>query len=371
MTIEITDPDNEQVINEQTHDVELKSNEMTFTFNFKCNVSLLRVKATYTFVEPISGKKVVYAQTLPILLGKQENSESGEYYDYTKTYAPERLYMHNYGKTLTIKMFLAHPDRKGGSKVLINCEQALQNIQEVDAITRGIPKIVYLVGWQYNGHDDKYPAWDEVNAALRRPEDATALDSFLWLKREARKYNTTISVHINMTDSYTNSPLWETYTNNNLIARNADGSFLQIGRYNGISSYEVCYTREWDSGFAQKRIDDIVNMLQLRSAGPVHIDAFFPRASEYFGITREMETRAMRKIYRYWRDEGIDVTSEEQARMRPDPFIGLQPMAWWFDLSRKQQTTIHQNLACGGMPYQPNDSTNGFLFGQSMHGEDL
>ena len=55
----------------------------------------------------------------------------------------------------------------------------------MDKRTVGIPKIVYLVGWQYNGHDSKYPAWFEVNERLKRPEDKTALESLKWLMKEA------------------------------------------------------------------------------------------------------------------------------------------------------------------------------------------
>lgn len=299
---------------------------------------------------------------------------SGEYYDYTKTYTPERPYMLEYHKTLTMKMYMASQDGDR-SYVLINFEQALEKIKQVDNITRGIPKIVYLVGWQYNGHDAKYPAWHEVNVDLKRPQDATALDSYFWLRDEAIKYNTIISVHINMTDAYTDSPLWETYTKNGLIAMEKDGSYLQIGGFekNEKPMYQICYTREWESGYAIRRIDYIIDMLQLQKAGTVHLDAFFSRTSEYHGITQDMEMQAMRKLYRYWRDKGIDVTSEQHARLRSDPFIGLQSMSWWFDLSREQQTVIHQDLACGGMQWPETEYNNetGFLFGQCMQGEDI
>ena len=73
----------------------------------------------------------------------------------------------------------------------------------------GMPKIVYLVGWQYLGHDSKYPAWDSVNESLKRECDKTAKDSLLWLMEEGFKYNTTVSLHINIQDAYRDSPLWD------------------------------------------------------------------------------------------------------------------------------------------------------------------
>ncbi len=299
---------------------------------------------------------------------------SGDYYDYEKSYKPERPYLHEYHKTLTMKMYMASQWNEK-SYVLLTFEQALEKIKQVDHMTRGIPKIVYLVGWQYNGHDAKYPAWHEMNEALKRPEDETALDSYFWLRDEARKYHTTISVHINMTDAYKDSPLWDIYVENGLIARNRDGSFLQIGGFSEHEKnmYQICYTKEWESGYAMRRIDYIIEMLKLKQAKTVHLDAFFPRANDYCGITMEQEMQAMRKIFRYWRDCGVDVTSEQQARLRQDAFIGLQPMSWWFDLDREAQTKIHQNLACGGMQWpqtEYNDET-GFLFGQCVQGEDI
>ena len=42
-------------------------------------------------------------------------------------------------------------------------------------------KIIYLVGWQYNGHNDKYPAFFEVNRALKWLQDKDAMESLLWL----------------------------------------------------------------------------------------------------------------------------------------------------------------------------------------------
>ena len=104
-------------------------------------------------------------------LPDREDNISGEVYDYTVTMKPERPYMHDYDRTLMMKLFLARPDGQGGSKVGLTFADALDVIQGLDAITRGLPKIVYLVGWQYEGHDWKYPAFHEFNEALKRPED--------------------------------------------------------------------------------------------------------------------------------------------------------------------------------------------------------
>ena len=103
---------------------------------------------------------------------------SGEYYDWTKTMQPETPWRHDYNKTLVIKIFLCSRDGQGNvDKVYLGFGEALEVIRKLDRITLGLPKIAYLVGWQYNGHDSKYPSWEEVNKHLMRKEDNTALES--------------------------------------------------------------------------------------------------------------------------------------------------------------------------------------------------
>lgn len=59
---------------------------------------------------------------------------------------------------MMMKMPMAYPNREGNGSVVINTfADALEIIRQVDAMTLGIQKIIYLVGWQYHGHDDKYP----------------------------------------------------------------------------------------------------------------------------------------------------------------------------------------------------------------------
>jgi hypothetical protein len=253
---------------------------------------------------------------------------------------------------------------------LLDFEQALEVIRKVDHLTSGIPKIIYLVGWQYNGHDSKYPAWDEVNPRLKRPQDGTALESMKWLMEEAFRYNTTVSVHINMFDAYEDSPLWDIYIENDIIARNVDGS-LRAGEW----GWPLSYTQEWKTGYAQKRIDRICEMLPLKKAGTVHIDAFHTwppfgekgPVSPYLGYGVEEETETQKKIFRYWSVKGVDVTSEGTRFLRTTAFEGLQPAAWWFSPSIEEYMSWPASYYCGGTT---TDSL-GLLFGKSMHGEDI
>ncbi len=76
--------------------------------------------------------------------------------------------MHPYHQMQVMKIMLSYPDEKGDPVLCYTFEQVLSLVKQMDAVTRGLPKTLYLVGWQYNGHDDKYPAWFEVNNHLKR-----------------------------------------------------------------------------------------------------------------------------------------------------------------------------------------------------------
>lgn len=105
---------------------------------------------------------------------------------------------YDYSKTMMMKLDIGIPDNKDGCKLNNTFEQALEKIKTVDALTLGAPKIIYLVGWQYQGHDDKYPAFFEVNEAAKRPQDKTALESLLWLVDEAKN----ITLQFRITSTY-------------------------------------------------------------------------------------------------------------------------------------------------------------------------
>jgi len=272
-------------------------------------------------------------------------------YDWRKTGQPERPWMKSYDQSITMKIFLAEKAAGGkDSKTVLTFAQALEVIKRLDTLTCGAPKIVYLVGWQYEGHDSKYPAWGEVNERLKRPEDKTTLDSLRWLLREGRKHHTTVSLHINMFDAYEDSPLWAEYLAKDIIAKGKDGLPLKGEVFGGQQSYQLSYAKEWETGCAQRRIDALLKMLpEIKEAGTLHIDAFhnyppiphaypagqypdrdlsFKGISPFLGYGADKECAAMRRSFRYFRDHGVDITAEGSTFLRADAHVGLQPMAW-------------------------------------------
>lgn len=302
-----------------------------------------------------------------------DDQVNGDVYDYSVTMEPERPYMHDYSQSMMMKLFMARPKSDDTPNVNLTMEDALEIIKRIDNLTRGVHKIVYLVGWQYAGHDWKYPAFHDFNEALKRPEDATAKDSFYWLQDEAEKYNTTVSVHINVHDAEQNSPLWHTYVKNDFLCKTASGTFYTRGTLNGLPMYNVNIVKEWQKGMLQKRLTELADLVRLDKTKTLHCDAFYARESPYHGTTVEQVEVVMRKMLRYMRDKEVDVTIEFLDNdERIDPMIGLNPASWWLDINCEQRAKLPATLIAGGKSGKFNSfwEQEAFLFGDNYQLEN-
>ena len=299
----------------------------------------------------------------------------------------------DYHQALVLKLFLgmegepverlaSDPTFRKGHEVFCTFEEALEVIRKTDNLTRGIPKIIYLVGWQKGGHDHGYPAWSEVNPRLKRSQDATALASLRWLIREGRKFNTTVSLHLNMVDAYRHSPLWDEYVAHDCFAKDESGNLLVTGiQVKGDDMYNVVYPKEWAAGLAQRRMDALIKMIpELKAGHTIHIDVFIANRDggkslspwhakpENGGLTPEKYVETQRQIFHYWRDRGFDVTGEGTGWAHPpgEHFVGLQPMSWWYSWNPME---VPESLGARGRTDRDGDGD--FRFGSSMHGEEI
>ncbi|MCR5264728.1 MAG: hypothetical protein K6D94_12695 [Clostridiales bacterium] len=285
-----------------------------------------------------------------------------------------RPFFHEYHKTLTIKLFMAMEPRstlkyhacEGRDEYsFITFEEALDIIRRLDMITYGMPKIVYLTGWQRGGHDHGYPSLREVNPKLKREEDASAADSLRWLIRESRKYNTAVSLHINLFNAWSDSPLWDEYKENRLFSEK-EHIFLSDGEQT-VYAAPVSQKRLWDTGFFHKRIAELTEMLpELIDSHTIHIDCWVAKASDELGISAEEEEDAIRKMFAYLRDVGLDCTSEGSEWGRRQPMTGLQPMAYW--TPAYDPSVMPPSLYCGGRISRLDGDPR---FGDSMHAEGI
>lgn len=295
-------------------------------------------------------------------------------------------YNYDYTKTMMMKLGLSFPDRKGGTKVINTFADALEIIKRVDAITLGMPKIIYLVGWQYNGHDDKYPDFFEVNPALKC-KDKTPLESMLWLIDEAKKYHTVVSVHINFNDAYENAPSFDRFVKANALIRKRNGRPHAIENYNGLKCYKTSFVEYWESGLFKEMFERLLDILPLEELKTVHVDNFQCYKNYCPDISiKEMQT-ARRKMIEYVKSKGIDITSEftyredeklfnkpifglprEHNRFSPIDTLGTIPAIWWFaQMTKKDLIEVSPQQLCGGMFRQKHFGN--YLYG-NMHGED-
>lgn len=305
---------------------------------------------------------------------------------------------YDYSKTLWMKMFLARPDFSAGrSEVLITFEQALDIIRVTDALTCGIRKIVYLVGWQGLGHDDCHPEADIANEALKRSSDATAWDSIWWLFEEAKKYNTVISFHCNLSDEVDGKTHDELVKDGTLVNDiNGKPAVLQI--LNGRDCYKISYKQFVESGHFKRIWDRFCELSPVREAGTVHLDNFCIAESLNPRTYIEEQDEARNTMLDYIQSTGVDVTSEytyREAHFRnespthpnremyaqsgedmtevpwqnmPVRTLGKIPATWW-----TSQMSVQECIDIPPEVYSGHLTDQALLdvFYGAMHGEDI
>ena len=312
---------------------------------------------------------------------------------------PDKKWNYDYSKTLWMKMYLADPDFVNNrSNVYVTFEQALEIIKAVDCITQGIPKIVYLVGWQGLGHDDCYPEMDIVNEALKRDCDENARQTLYWLCEEAKKYNTVVSFHVNVSDAYTATPCFPELAAANALVNDLNGKPTPIEIFNGRDGYKTSYKQFWESGLFRRVWDRFCEVTPVQQAGTVHIDNFCIAENLNPQTYVEEQDAARNKMLDYIASLGIDVTSEytyREAHFRnespthpirklyasagedmtlvpwqdvPIRTLGRIPATWWTScMTMDECITIPPSLYSGHL----NEKALMNVFYGTMHGEDI
>jgi len=307
---------------------------------------------------------------------------------------------YDYSQTLWMKMFLARPDfDRGRSEVLITFDEALEIIKTVDRLTQGIRKIVYLVGWQGLGHDDCYPAMDTVNEALKGECDKTAKDGLWRIFKEAKKHNTVVSVHGNISDAVATSPLLSELIDANALVNDLNGKPAVLQTLNGRDCYKTSYKQLWESGLFKRIVDSFVETVPVREAGTVHLDNFCIAESLNPKTYIDEQDEARNKMLDCFAELGVDVTSEytyREAHFRnesvthpnrellyasagedmaevpwqdvPIRTLGRIPATWWTScMTMDECITIPPSLYSGHL----NVKAQMNVFYGTMHGEDI
>ena len=240
-------------------------------------------------------------------------------------------YWNDYTQSFVTKIFLKAKTRP---QVSTTMDQARDIIRRTWEVSGGIHQIIYLVGWQYDGHDSKYPSWDRVGDQCKSSWSDDPLTSLRMLMREVReKYNCDLSLHLNMTDAHEDSPHWQFYVDNKLLCYDKNGKSPVVG--GAYKWHSISLAKEWRAGVSQKRIDALLAMIpELKDSRSVHIDAFYAHASPLDGLTIEDDKNAIKAITDYWHKRGIDVTGEFLTSL---DMVGYFPMVYHFNLDESQR----------------------------------
>jgi hypothetical protein len=258
-----------------------------------------------------------------------------------------------------------------------NVQQTMDEIIALHHLTRGMPIIVYLTGYQKDGHDHRTPELTTLGDHLMRPGiDRTPLAALRWLITEARKYNTSVSLHINLQQAIEDNPLFHQYLAEDLICRDARGSIGDELNAAGQRKARINTKLEWEKGYTQKRIDALMAMLpELAQEGTIHIDNLKGFASPHHQTTAGDILPYLKQIMYYFKTRyGVDVTSEfafagaKEGRGRgEDAFYGFQPWA----LGIKKITLPPLNLRIPAYLYSGGRNYENAVFGANEHYEPM
>ena len=289
-------------------------------------------------------------------------------------------YSKDLSQTLTFKVMLrcALPDQ------ISNLDMSLvaNYLRQIDCITRGIPKIVVLGGFQQNGHDHTYPWWAPVDDSFTAPGRRKGKEALIWLMEEAIKYNTTCTFHVNPFDAYMDSEKWNFYEENDLLCRNTDGSLVKGDIWWDRQSYFVNMVNEWNAGVTKKRIDAFLNELPLvKETGVLYFDNLtqYP-ASPKHRVTRADQITAIKKAAEYLKEQYNIQLIGEYADVNLYGFDCLGVTWDWNASLNIDQMEVPAYVACGGRNICHDDllgATNDIskrrlqVFGSSIQLEDI
>lgn len=266
-------------------------------------------------------------------------------------------YATDFSQTMTYKLMLDW----GGGGPAKSVDQALQYIKEVDYLTRGVPKIAILVGFQEGGHDWQYPAWGPVNSKLKRPKDSTAREALCWLMKEAEKYHTACTVHVNCFGAFKSSPEWRRYETNGWISKNLDGAMVSNGTWAGGVAFAPNLKQMWTDGELQRRLDGLVALLPaVLHSHALYLDAnslWRNDASPYDGATQADQLWAFKEFAEYAQQRWGVTLIGEYCDTDFYGFVALG-LTWSSDLNNFDFMLTPPQLACGGKDYGVIGSTN-------------
>ena|GEM_PF-3409942 len=267
--------------------------------------------------------------------------------------------------------------------------KTLEQIKKIDRVTRGIPKVILLCGWQkyVEGKatwDTQFPSFAATNDDFADDSiGKTADDAIRWLMAEAKKYSTLVSFHLDFALAQQHSPLWQTYAELDLLCKDSRGKIKSYGYWEG----RVNLRKEFEAGMFQRRFAEFIETFpEVLNTGCVHNDWNTADDSPWHGYTKEDDVAALRRNMAWIKETyGLDTSCELVATARPEYDYGMQFLALSFDRgdsAQVDQTKVPAYIMCGGhggrqdgedaADYTPGAlrfSNEALLFGATNQGE--
>jgi len=206
-----------------------------------------------------------------------------------------------YNETIVYKLYLDDLNR---SFPLLSFSDVLSIIRDIHSISNGLKQVVYLVGWQYKGHDTGYPCHTVIN------ERAGGQMKLNQLINDAKKYNAIVSLHVNFDDSYEEYPEF----NKKLLSRDSNGKpyvWFFNKSFNNLNVYSISHTLQVETGYAKDRMKRMLELIPLKES--IHFDSHRPFNEVWLPdgthIDAECEIqRGMVPIKKMFMNKGIDIT---------------------------------------------------------------
>jgi len=235
-----------------------------------------------------------------------------------------------YRKTISYKLFLSWKE----GLLVTNFDQAREMIRAISNVADGLPQLVYMAGWQFQGHDDKYPSVSQVCNRAGGPYRLAKLVNESW-----EKYNTLVSYHINIDDAYTDSPDW-------------DPSYMTAVSWDPSDSsgaFGVIHTLDWERGHFVRRLQEMLDLVPVRQT--LHVDNTricntYNRDIDNIGELEELVCGLL-PMSQWLKERGISLTTEGTNGM---PIDGTLIFSGWYhyDCGIMGRQILHRKMVGGG-----------------------
>ena len=150
-------------------------------------------------------------------------------------------------------------------------EEVLDYMEKIDNLTREIPKIAVLVGYQEGGHDWQFPAMVPLNSKITSTEhpEWDGPTCIRYIMEKSKEFNTKCTVHTNFIEAYEDSPWYPYYYEHNLVT----------AQKNWVSPHGTSYLLDMEAAYRdpngyRRQIADLLKELpEIIETGVLYADA--------------------------------------------------------------------------------------------------